>query len=179
MKALVVYESMFGNTQRVAEAIAAGLATHSHVDVIEVGVAPMRLPEDLDVLVVGAPTHAFGLSRPSTRQDAAGRTAEPLVSPRLGAREWLDGLSPLQHIVAAAGFDTKLGKPSWLPGSAARAIAKRLRNLRFGRAAMPASFYVESVTGPLSPGELTRARAWGDSLAKTWLALGNPAPTRD
>jgi flavodoxin len=67
MHAIVVYESMFGNTQRVAEAVAAGIAAHMTVELIEVGAAPTQIGEDVGLLVVGGPTHAFGLSRQSTR----------------------------------------------------------------------------------------------------------------
>ena len=68
MKVLVVYESMFGNTKAIAEAIGEALAA----EVVEVSDAPDVLPDDVGLLVVGAPTHAFSLSRPATRQSAAG-----------------------------------------------------------------------------------------------------------
>ncbi|HLM17565.1 MAG TPA: flavodoxin family protein, partial [Acidimicrobiia bacterium] len=65
--AMVVYESMFGNTRAVAEAIADSLARHfDRVDVLEADVAPLTL-DGVSLVVVGAPTHAFGMSRPSTR----------------------------------------------------------------------------------------------------------------
>ena len=73
-KAWVVYESIFGTTRWVATSVAEELGTSMEVELHEVSqVGP--LPPDLDLLVVGAPTHAFGLSRASTREDATARTA--------------------------------------------------------------------------------------------------------
>ncbi|GIH07891.1 flavodoxin [Rhizocola hellebori] len=167
MTALIIYESMFGNTRRIAEAIADGLAPHQRVELREVGQAPIPLPADLDLLIIGAPTHALGMSRPNTRQSAAQQATAGLVSAGIGVREWLDRLLPGSHLVPAAAFDTKFGKPSWLPGSAARGIAKRLKRLGHLRAAMPKSFYVTATKGPLAEGELTRAREWGDLLGQT------------
>src|SRR5690606_14826892 len=70
MRALVAFESMFGNTGLIAEAIADGLARHGEVETAEVGTAPVLLPAEVDLLVVGGPTHAFGMSRPGTRSSA-------------------------------------------------------------------------------------------------------------
>ncbi|HVM19426.1 MAG TPA: flavodoxin domain-containing protein, partial [Egibacteraceae bacterium] len=89
MRAVVVYESMYGNTKWIAESIAEGIRVHLPVEVIEVGSAPAEVAADIGLLVVGGPTHAFGLSRPSTRHDAAQRKGGSVVSDRIGLREWL------------------------------------------------------------------------------------------
>jgi len=73
MKALVMYESMFGNTETVARAVADGMAGLFEVTVADVRTMPRA--SGMDVIVVGAPTHAFGLSRPSTRRNAVGGSA--------------------------------------------------------------------------------------------------------
>jgi hypothetical protein len=162
MRALVVYESMFGNTQTIADAVAGGLARRMRVDAVEVGGAPATLGDDVTLLVVGGPTHAFSLSRPRTRQDAATQAPDGLVSTGIGLREWLAALRAPAG-VAAAAFDTKVSKPH-LPGSAARAAEKRLRHLGF-RVAVPAeSFWVDGTLGPLLEGEQDRAMRWGDQL---------------
>ena len=70
--ALVVYESMFGNTAAIARAIADGLCSRLDVEIVEVSKAPTRLGE-IDLVVAGGPTHVFGLSRPSTRRSAGSR----------------------------------------------------------------------------------------------------------
>jgi hypothetical protein len=162
MKALVVYESMFGNTKQVAEAVADGLRATYDTGVIEVGGAPSMV-SDVDLLVVGGPTHALGMSRPQTRESAIGYTDEPLVSPGQGIREWLGGLAKSTGTPAAV-FDTKVDKP-WVPGSASGAAARRLRKLGFQLALHPASFLVDGITGPIGDGELARARRWGEQLA--------------
>jgi len=62
--ALIVYESMYGGTRQVAEAIADGLSASTRCTVTEVGDAPTVVGPDVDLLVIGAPTHAFGMSTP-------------------------------------------------------------------------------------------------------------------
>lgn len=163
-RALVVYESMFGNTAAVAEAVASGLGGRLQVSLREVGSASTVVPADIDLLVVGGPTHAFGLSRPSTRSDAAEETDRPLVSTGLGLREWLDAATSQGLTCRAAAFDTRAARPR-LPGSAARAAVRRLRRAGFQPVAAPASFYVTGTTGPLVEGELDRARRWAEGVA--------------
>lgn len=170
MTALVVYESMHGSTQAVAQAIAEGLAPAGPVYVYEVSAlakAPggRTITIDLDLLVVGGPTHAFGLSRPNTRQDAAREApGGSVISQGYGLREWLNELTlPLGGIRFAA-FDTKMVK-SRLPGSAAKAADKHLRQLGCRAIADPRTFGVISRTEGLAPGELETAHAWGAGLA--------------
>ncbi|MCJ7781241.1 MAG: flavodoxin, partial [Acidimicrobiia bacterium] len=92
-------------------------------------------------------------------------TDQPLVSPDIGLREWIRDL-PKVSGVAAATFDTSIRKPN-LPGSAARGAQKRLKRLGY-RMLLPAEiFRVEGATGPITDGELDRARAWGQHLADT------------
>jgi hypothetical protein len=164
MHALVVFESMFGNTQAVAGAIADGLASHMTVDVVDVGSAPTTVGDAVDLLVVGGPTHAFGLSRGRTRADAARRAGPRLVPTGIGLREWLAAVRNGSPDIAAVAFDTRIGSPR-VPGSAARAARRRLRRLGF-RIIRPAeSFYVEGTPGPLLNGETDRAQRWGETLA--------------
>ena len=85
----IVYESMFGGTRRVAEAIADGLSPSTRCTVTEVGDAPTVVGPDVDLLVIGAPTHAFGMSTPDTRHEAQSETSQPVISRELGVREWL------------------------------------------------------------------------------------------
>ena len=162
MQALVVFESMFGNTQEVARAIADGLSTRMGVEIVEVGVAERRA--DVDLLVVGGPTHAFGMTRPRTRADAAQQQGGPVISGGDGVREWLESLGDLPSGVRAAAFDTRVSHPR-MPGSAAHAIHKRLRRAGAELVADPASFWVEGSQGPLLIDETSRAREWGVMLA--------------
>jgi flavodoxin-like protein len=166
MRALVVFESMFGNTERIARAIGEGLAGEMEVDVVEVGSAAPVVPPDVELLVIGGPTQGFSMSRKGTRQGALKETTEPLVSRGIGIRDWLDGLSKGRPLSAAA-FDTRFKKPRGITGSAARAAEKRLRKLGFDLVVEPESFFVGKTTGPLLDGELNRAREWGTKLARS------------
>ncbi|MEU8242435.1 flavodoxin family protein [Actinoplanes missouriensis] len=161
MRALVVYESMFGNTATIARAVADGLAETFQVTVAEVHSRPPAT--GMDLLVVGAPTHAFGLSRSATRADAARQGEVRDGAQEYGVREYLDDLSlPAGSPVAA--FDTKMNKPM-LTGSAARKAARKLHGLG-ARVLLPAqSFRVGGTTGPLIDGEPERARQWAKTVA--------------
>ncbi|MFG1798190.1 flavodoxin domain-containing protein [Nocardia sp. NPDC049149] len=166
MRSRVVYESMFGNTAAVAEAIAAGLRTQGTVEVLTVAEAANTPAPTVDLLVVGGPTHAFGLSRKRTRLDAAEHT-DKSIAVEIGIREWLDAALPVTTGRRAAAFCTKVAKPPWLPGSAAHGAGKRLRRLGYELADDPADFLVDGMTGPLADGELARAQAWAERLAYT------------
>jgi hypothetical protein len=166
MFAMVVYESMWGNTKEVAEAIASGLG--DHVTLHDVADAPARLPVELDLLVVGGPTHAFSMTRASTRRDAAEKGASGVHVER-GIRDWIDEVEA-EGVVDVATFDTRVGKVRHLPGSAAKAAGRHVRH-HLGRLVGTESFWVEDMEGPLLEGELERARAWGATLAAHRAAL--------
>src|SRR5689334_20719676 len=101
MKALVVYESMFGNTEKVARAVADGLSETFDVTVADVTGMPGTV--GVDLLVLGGPTHALGLSRPATRAQATQQGAvRAATAVDLGLREYLARLSKLTGIAATA-----------------------------------------------------------------------------
>jgi Flavodoxin domain len=167
MDAIVVYESVYGNTRAIAEAIADGLGAATLLPVHEA-----QRPGTADLLVVGGPTHMHGLATTRSRHLAAeaaredgqtrldgGATEEP------GLRSWLHDLSPGAAQFAAA-FDTRLDRSPWVTGVAARGIARRLRRRGIDVIATE-SFLVADAEGPLEPGELERARAWGVELARS------------
>ncbi len=162
MRALVVYESMFGNTREIAAAVAEGLGTRVAVDLVEVGDAPTEIGDKISLLVVGGPTHALGLSRTQTRQDAVERTTGRVESGKIGLREWLGTLAPGRSPLAAT-FDTRIRRPR-MPGSAARRAERQLRRLGFEILTGPTSFWVTGTAGPLVDGERDRARRWGEQL---------------
>jgi hypothetical protein len=165
MRALLVYESMFGNNRAIAEAVAEGLTPQVSVEILEVGHAPDALPEDVDLLIVGGPNHAFGMSRPSTREQAAQEADAPLVSSGIGLREWLEALPPVDRPVRFAAFDSRADKAVVRTvDRTAGTIAKRLRKRGLRPLDGIQSFLVEDLKGPLVAGELDRARAWGAEL---------------
>jgi len=176
MRARVVYESMFGNTQAIAQAVADGLAENIGVEVEEVGSAATDVASDVDLLVVGGPTHGFGLSRERTRESAVMQAAGGVVSAGEGLREWLGAVTGGTRAIAAAAFDTRIDKPR-MPGSAAHGAEKHLRRLGFRVLVPAASFYVTDTSGPLVEGELERARRWGELLGSTMVTEGEHRPT--
>jgi hypothetical protein len=122
------------------------------------------LGDEVELLVVGGPTHAFSMSRPNTRADAVKQGAGAGTAAGIGLREWVDQVGKGSARPAVLAFDTKVKRPR-LPGSAARAALTRLRRAGF-RALMPAeNFYVDGTKGPLVDGELDRARDWGAKCA--------------
>lgn len=165
MRALVVYESSFGNTGMVAEAVWHGLADHVEDAVLRrVDVAPTRLDPSVQLLVVGGPTQAFGMSRPSTREDAQAKSGLPAVGPTTGVREWLHQLEPPNRPVYSATFDTRIHSPH-VPGSAAVGAWRLLSRGGFELTAEVESFWVTGLKGPLREGELERAYTWGVGLS--------------
>ena len=161
MRSLVVYESWFGNTRRIAEEIAAGLAHEGQVDLVTVD-DPLPPLEDVDLLVVGAPTHVHGLSSKRSREGALTQGAQG--EPGIGVSGWIDGLPDGAGGPRAAAFDTRAHMPAVLVGSAARGISRRLRDHGYRLAIEPQSFFVKGTPGPLEAGELDRASAWGRTL---------------
>ena len=167
MRAVVIYESMFGDNQQVARAIAAGLNEAGlAAEAIEVGIAPTAISPDVDLLVVGSPNHAWSMPRPSTRQDAAAKADIPLVSQGIGVREWLDSAA-LPAGLRTVAYDTRGSHPKAVVAMdhASKSIEKGLAKLGGTRLAPAEHFRVADMKGPLEPGEPERAFAWGVALA--------------
>ncbi|WP_166874192.1 flavodoxin family protein [Salinibacterium sp. ZJ450] len=162
MKAFVVYESMFGNTEAVARAVAEGLGDFVQVQLADIASSP-AIPEGVDLIVAGGPTHAFSMTRESTREDAV-RQGATHGSTGTGLREWLDALPAGEHTQLMATFDTRVDKVRHLPGSAAKGAAKLAHRHGYPAAAHAESFWVSGVDGPLLDGELERATRWGEQL---------------
>jgi hypothetical protein len=167
MSVLVVYESMFGNTREVAEAIAGGFGSAGDATIVRVADAPKSIPAG-SLVIVGAPTHVHGLPSRRSRDEAVtwsndpdrGLRLEPGVVTR-GVREWLaDLVSPIENFAA---FDTRVDIARVLSGSAAVEIDKALGRLGGHRVDDPTSFLEHD--NHLLVGELEKARAWGQRLA--------------
>jgi flavodoxin len=144
MNAFILYDSKFGNTEQIARAIEDALEVDATVQIQSIKMGT-TLPPDLDLLIVGAPTHAHG------------------IPPEL--KMFLDDLpaGALSGVTAAA-FDTRYRMPVLLTGSAADGIAKRLRRKGAQVVRGPESFFVEHSEGPLVKGEIERATAWAHDL---------------
>ncbi|MFC2079186.1 flavodoxin family protein [Candidatus Bipolaricaulota bacterium] len=156
MKALVVYDSVFGNTEKIAQAIGTGLGTQEGVPIVRATeVTPEQL-NGLELLVVGSPTRKF---RPT------GATMRLL---RRIPKNGLDG-------VKAAAFDTRISESEIekvrilaflvrVFGYAAKPIADRLTKRGGQLVSPPEGFYVGGTEGPLLEGELERATNWAKRI---------------
>jgi hypothetical protein len=138
---------------------------------MEVGVAPTALDGDVDLLVVGGPTHAFGMSRPGTRQSAAQQSQRGLVSARTGLREWLGRLpGTSRHVAVATLWKEQPGR--WWTGNQNGPAAG---GLSWGRRWVPPS------SGPDAPPEQTTTgpnSARPDPDARSVRCHPGPTPRR-
>ena len=171
MRALVVYESMYGNTHAVAVDIAAGLRATNEVTLVPVTRATRELVAAADLIVAGCPTHLHGMPTVSSRRMAAetarkqgsGLNLDPDADGP-GLRAWLEGLNA-ENVLAAA-FDTRFSGVPVLTGRAARGIAHLLGSHGCRLLVPPESFLI-SKQSTLLKGETARARSWGALVGET------------
>jgi hypothetical protein len=161
MRAVVVYESLWGNTAAIAGAIAEGLGGGSRA--LSTGQATADELAGCDLVVAGSPVLAFKLPteqiRESIRKDPGQAPSPPDLS-HPSMRSWLDSLP--RGTGHCAAFDTEVRGPF---GKAAPAILRALVKAGYRALAKPEGFIVTGKYGPLRDGEVERARAWGASLA--------------
>jgi hypothetical protein len=171
MKVVVIYESMYGNTHLIADAIGGGFGDGADVVVVPVERAESELLASADLVVVGGPTHVHGMSRVSSREAAIEAAKKPdsdlTMDPDAhgpGLRDWFENLDTIH--TAAAAFDTRLDAPAAFTGRASKGIARELRRHGFEMISDPESFLVTKETH-LEADEEERARAWGAQIAAT------------
>jgi len=160
MKAVVVYESVWGNTAAVAQAIAAGLGAETRA--LSTAEATPDSLAGVTLIVAGSPLFAFHLPTDAIRKTIADKAESFPAPPNLShppMHKWLETL-PAGHGRSAA-FETRIW---WSPGSAARAIQKGLKKAGYAPLARPQRFRVSGMYGPLKKGELERAHQWGERL---------------
>ena len=154
MKALVIYDSVFGNTEKVAQAIGAALEAQAEVSVIKVGDVRGAFWEGQDALIVGSPTRAFSPT-PATKKLLAGIPRQGLAGTQVAA------FDTRMDIEQAPGILKAMVK---LFGYAAEPLAARLRR-KGGQEALPAAgFIVEDTEGPMREGEFERVAAWAKGI---------------
>ncbi len=162
MKAMVVYESHWGNTAAVARAVAEGIGDGTAA--LSTGEADAAAVADLDLLVVGAPVLGFRLANEQmykTMRSQPGKGNPPDLShPPVSV--WLKSVPA--GTAAVAAFDTRVRGPF---GKAGPAILKILRQGGYRSLGEPEGFLVKGAQGPMREGELDRAREWGRKLAET------------
>jgi hypothetical protein len=163
MRAVVVYESHWGNTAAVARAIAEGIGPEARA--LSTAEAKDEALTGVDLVVAGAPLLGFSLPTESMLKSLANNAGRDPTPPDLshpGMRKWLGALP--RGRASAAAFETRIW---WSPGSAAKAILRMLEQLGYRAVAKSQRFIVEGKYGPLRSGELERAKAWGAELAQT------------
>ncbi len=166
MKAIVVYESHWGNTATIARAVAEGIGPGAQA--LSTAEATAAAVAGSDLIVAGAPLLGFSLPTEAMVQSLAkeqpGAPAPADVS-HPAMRAWLAALPKGNG--RAAAFETRIW---WSPGSAAKAILGQLTQLGYQPAASPQRFIVAGRYGPLRAGEVERARGWGAALAQAVLS---------
>jgi hypothetical protein len=175
MRAVVVYESMFGNTHRIAGAVGDGIAEVMEVTVASVSDATAALVDGADLVVAGGPTHVHGwpLSRTRDRAEkmaavSSGELQLDNGASGIGIPEWLESLPGADAMAAA--FDTRTNAPRVLGGAASGRIDRALRRRGFRVVTTPMSFLVGTFHH-LEPSELARARAWGIDIAHEAMSI--------
>jgi hypothetical protein len=170
MRALVVYESLFGSARELAEAVGAGLGSSLDVRLVRADNIGAADAGPADVLVAGGPTHARPVSTQASRHDSTvwGKdTAKDLRAdqpePRSGLLDWFDELDEVPALFAA--FDTRIDIPRLLTGAASVRIGRELRRRGSTPVVPPESFLVTRFAG-LKLGEAERGRRWGDLVAE-------------
>jgi flavodoxin len=146
MKAMVIYYSKFGNTQKVAEVVASALRSQGSARLVPAEELDCEDMGEQDLVVVGSPTHKMNLPDPMRSL-----------------------LKALPHRVlkgkAVAAFDTSYKMSAWLTRlTASHRLASGLRHLGGKLIAKPETFHVEAREGPLSEHEIERAARWADGL---------------
>ncbi|MRS11908.1 MAG: flavodoxin [Actinobacteria bacterium] len=160
MSAIVVYESFWGNTTKVARAIAEGLGSDARA--LTTDQATDEALAEADLVVVGAPIIGFSLVQEAGRAQLARERKAPtpadLSHPSM--RSWLEALPKGEGRFAV--FETGLG---WSPSGAHKAMTAALTGAGYTEAAPRERFLVAGRYGPLKDGEIERARQWGVTLA--------------
>lgn len=166
MKAVVVYESHWGNTAAIARAIAAGIG--GGTPALSTSEAGAEALAGVELIVAGSPLLGFSLPTDAMLKGLpaeVNRGAEPPDLSHPSMRAWLESVPAGQG--SAAAFETRIW---WSPGSAAKAILRRLEARGYRELAPARPFLVTQKYGPLREGELEAARAWGVELARLLLA---------
>jgi len=162
MNAVVVYESLWGNTEAIARSIAEGIGPEA--EALATDEASLAVVATADLIVAGSPVFAFSLPTDSIRESIARDEADAPTPPDLShpsLRSWLESLPHGQGRFAA--FETRIW---WSPRGATGAIEARLQRAGYTRIAKAQKFVVKAKYGPLRDGELDRARQWGMELGQ-------------
>ena len=155
MKILIIYDSVYGNTEQIAQAIGKTLGSQNEVEILRVGEVKLPQLTGLDLLIVGSPTQRF---RPTTAitQFLGGIPKDGLKGVKIAAFDTRLTISNINETPVLAFFVRLSGSAAY----AARPIADRLKKSGGDLIVPPEGFYVKGMEGPLVEGELERAAEW-------------------
>lgn len=155
MKIMIIYDSVFGNTEKIAQAIADGFKTQGFVDILPVNQVSVTKIKGLDLLIIGSPTRGF---RPTEGISNLLKllTKDQLNGTQVAAFDTRIALNTINSAVLRLMVDKG--------GYAANNIAKELRKKGGVLCASPAGFLVTGEQGPLQDGELQRATDWAKQI---------------
>jgi len=141
MNTFIIYDSQFGNTERIAKAIANTLSEFGQARAVHINQTQPNELGEVDLLILGCPTQGW--------------------RPTKAMQSFLEHISPESlGSLSIACFDTRFQKPRWMTGSAAEGIARKLRKMTAEPLLPPESFFVNGTEGPLDSGEEERAAKW-------------------
>ncbi len=159
MKALVIYDSQYGNTEKIAEAIGAEIAATANVEVLHVGLVKPKHWAELDLLIVGSPTQSFHATAAITKM-LKELPAKSLRGVKTAAFDTRFPESEIQKIKALAFFVKLWGRAAYADRHIVRLLEKK-----GGESAVPSEgFYVGGMEGPLLQGEIERAGDWAGRI---------------
>lgn len=142
MKTLVVHYSKFGNTQKVAEAIAAELESQGSAQVVSLDDLASTDFQGVDLVIMGSPTHRMNLPE-DVRLKLKALPKRSLRGKKMAA------------------FDTSYKMSRWLNLlTASKKLSGKLKRLGGKRVVPPETFHVMESKGPLYEGEIERASDW-------------------
>jgi flavodoxin I len=149
MKALIVYDSVYGNTEKIAKAIAGAITPSNEIKILRAGEANPSESESIDLIIVGSPTQG-GRPTPAI-QEFLKRVSEPAIK----------GIN-------VAAFDTRFST-RWvrISGYAAGRIADNLKGKGGTLVSPPEGFFVKGRKGPLKDGEVERAASWAKGIVES------------
>ena len=160
MKALVVYDSAYGNTEQIALAIGDTLGTAHDVGAYRVGYVTTAQLEGLDLLIVGSPTQRFNPT-PAISSFLKSIPHDGLKGMRVAAFDTRLTVEEMKSMSSVLSFSANLvGKTAY----AAKHIASGLKKKGGMLLAPPEGFYVNGAEGPLLEGELERAKNWARQI---------------
>jgi len=159
MKTLVMYDSEFGNTEIVANAIGEVLGTKGEVEVLRVSNVPSEAVVGMDLLVVGSPTQQFKPTG-ATSTFLKGIPKNSLKGTKVAAFDTRLTIEEIEE-TTVLGFFVRIF------GYAAKPIGDALKKKGGELVIPPEGFLVQGMKGPLVEGELERAETWAREIITT------------